>query len=55
MSKRGREAMEEEIEMMGPKPLSEVEGAQKEIVEQVRGMEERGDISLNRGGAEELV
>ena len=53
MSKRGREAMEEEIEMLGPKPLSEVEEAQK-IVELVRGMEEKGDITINRGGAENL-
>ena len=55
MSKRGREAMEEEIEMLGPKPLSEVEEAQKEIVELVRGLEEKGDITINRGGGEEFV
>lgn len=55
LSKRARDNLLEEIEVMGPKPLSDVEEAQKRIVEHVRGLEERGDIIINRGGGEEFV
>ena len=55
LSKRARETMEEEIQMLGPKPLSEVEEAQKKIVESIRSMEERGELQINRGGGEEFV
>ncbi len=55
LSARAREAMKEEIENMGPKPLSEVEAAQKRILQVVRGMEERGEIQLNRGAGEAMV
>lgn len=54
LSKRARDAIEEEIEMLGPKPLQEVEDAQKRIIEVVRGLEESGDIQISRGG-EEMV
>lgn len=55
LSKRAREALLEEIEMLGPKPLSEVEEAQKRIIQVVRGLEEKGDVVIQRGGAEEMV
>ncbi len=55
LSARAREAMKEEIDNMGPKPLSEVEAAQKRILQVVRGMEERGEIQLNRGAGEAMV
>jgi flagellar motor switch protein FliG len=55
LSKRARDTIIDEIEMLGPKPLSEVEDAQKRILEVVRGMEERGDIIVQRGGGEEMV
>ena len=55
LSARAREAMKEEIENMGPKPLSEVEAAQKRILQVVRGREERGEIQLNRGAGEAMV
>ena len=55
LSKRARDTIEEEMEVMGPKPLSEVEEAQKRILEHVRGMEERGEITIQRGGSEEMV
>jgi flagellar motor switch protein FliG len=51
LSARARDNIKEEIEMLGPKPLSEVEEAQKRIMQQVRQMEERGDIQVRRGGA----
>ena len=55
LSKRARDTIEEEMEVMGPKPLSEVEEAQKRILEHVRGMEERNEISIQRGSSEEMV
>lgn len=55
LSKRARDNLQDEMEMLGPKPLSEVEEAQKRIVEHVRELEERGEITINRGGAEEMV
>jgi len=41
--------------MLGPRPLSDVEEAQKRILQQVRAMEERGDIRINRGAGEVMV
>ena len=55
LSKRARESILDEMEMMGPKPLKEVEDAQKNIIELVRSLEEKGDIQIQRGGAEEMV
>lgn len=50
LSNRARDNIKEEIEMLGPKPLREVEEAQKRIITVVRAMEERGDIKVIRGG-----
>lgn len=54
MSKRARETLEEEIEILGPKPLAEVEEAQKQIVDIVRKMSDDGEIQIS-SGKEELV
>lgn len=55
LSERARDNIKDEIEMLGPKPLSEVEEAQKRIIQQIRQMEEHGDITVNRGGGEVMV
>ena len=55
LSSRAREAIMEEMELMGPKPLSEIEAAQKRILQLVRGMEERGELMVNRGGGEQML
>jgi flagellar motor switch protein FliG len=55
LSSRARESIQEEIDLMGPKPLSEIEAAQKRILQLVRGMEERGEITVARGGGEQLL
>jgi flagellar motor switch protein FliG len=55
LSARARENMKEEIEMLGPRPLSEVEEAQKRMLTQIRAMEERGDIKVVRGSGEVMV
>jgi len=56
LSSRAAERLKEEIELMGPKPKSEVEEAQQRIIAVVRRLEEEGKIQLSRGGKEdELV
>lgn len=55
LSTRAREAILEELENMGPRPLQEIEGAQKRILQQVRAMEEKGEIRISRGQQDKLV
>jgi flagellar motor switch protein FliG len=55
LSARARENIKEEIEMLGPRPLTEVEEAQKRFLQAIRAMEEKGDIKVNRGGGEVMV
>lgn len=54
MSQRAQGALKEEMEMMGPVRMSDVETAQTGIVSQVRALEEGGEIVLG-GGADDLV
>lgn len=57
LSKRAAERLAEEIELMGPKPKSDVEAAQQRIVAVVRRLEEEGKITLGSrgGGGDEMV
>ncbi|HEX9652259.1 MAG TPA: flagellar motor switch protein FliG [bacterium] len=55
MSTQASEALREEIEYLGAVRLREVEEAQFAIVEQVREMENRGEIILSRSQEEEYV
>lgn len=57
MSQRVGQSVREEWELMGPKPLSEVDAAQREIVRALRNLESQGEKVLNREGvkAEQLV
>jgi len=55
LSVRARENMKDEIEMLGPRPLSEVEDAQKRMLTQIRAMEERGDVKVVRGSGDVMV
>jgi flagellar motor switch protein FliG len=55
LSARARDNIKEEMEMLGPRPLSDVEEAQKRILQQVRGMEEKGEVRIQRGGGEVMV
>ncbi|HDZ14291.1 MAG TPA: hypothetical protein ENH60_05260, partial [Pricia sp.] len=43
MSKRMGEMVREELELLGPKPLAEVETAQKEIVDSLVKLEAQGE------------
>jgi flagellar motor switch protein FliG len=55
MSQQAVESLKEEIEYLGAVRLREVEEAQFELVEQVRELETRGEIVLNRSAEEAFV
>jgi flagellar motor switch protein FliG len=54
MSQRAVQALNDEMEMMGPVRMRDVETAQINIVAMVRKLEEAGEIVL-AGGDDELV
>ncbi|WNV75153.1 flagellar motor switch protein FliG [Geodermatophilus sp. DSM 44513] len=55
LSERAAENLAEEIELLGPVRSSTVEEAQGKVVATIRAMEERGELTINRGGDEELI
>ena len=52
LSSRARENLLDEIELLGSVRMVDVEEAQNEILDSVRGLEESGEIVINRGGAD---
>jgi len=55
MSERGATALREEMDVLGPVRLKQVEEAQVAIVRQVRSLEESGQIVISRGGDDDFV
>src|SRR5690349_6589175 len=55
MSQRAAEMLKDDLEAKGPVKLSEVEGAQKEILLAARKLAEAGTISLGGKGGEQYV
>lgn len=55
ISKRAAESLREEIEMLGPVRLKDVEAAQDSIIQVVRRLEEEGQISLESDSSQSLV
>jgi flagellar motor switch protein FliG len=55
LSERARENLEEEIELLGPVRLSQVEDARSGIVQIIRRLEESGQIIIRRDGEDEYV
>lgn len=54
MSERAAAMIQEEIDYMGPKRVSEVEAAQQSIIDAIRNLEESGEIIVpGRGGAKD--
>ena len=51
LSKRAAESLKEEIEMLGPVRLKDVEAAQDLIIQAVRRLEEEGQISIDSDAA----
>ena len=55
ISQRAAEAIREELELMGPVKVSEVEEAQRRIVETAQHLEEQEEITLARGEDEAVM
>lgn len=55
MSSRMRETFKEELEIMGPVRLRDVEEAQGRIVAVIRRLEESGEIIIARGGGDDII
>ena len=55
MSQRMAESFKEEIEVMGPVRLRDVEEAQMRIVAIVRRLEDSGEIIIARGGGDDII
>jgi len=55
LSERAAGMIREDLEIMGPVKLSEVEGAQQNIVKTVRRLEAEGRIAISRGGGDEFI
>jgi flagellar motor switch protein FliG len=53
MSERVRQFISEEMEFLGPMRLSEVEEVQLRIVQQVRQLEEQGQVTIVRGDSDD--
>jgi flagellar motor switch protein FliG len=55
MSERAVGMLKEDIEFMGPVRLKVVEDAQQKIVGVIRRLEEAGELTIGRGGEEDLL
>ena len=55
LSTRAAENLAEEIELLGPRRLSEVEEAQAKVVNEIRALEQAGKIVIMRGSDDALV
>jgi flagellar motor switch protein FliG len=55
MSQRAVAALQEEMDMMGPVRMKDVEAAQTAIVTQVRRLEETGEIVIGGKGADDVL
>lgn len=55
LSERAGENLVEEIDMLGPVRLAQVEEAQQSVIRSIRQLEERGEIMVRRGGDDEFV
>lgn len=55
ISKRAAEGLKEELEMLGPVRLKDVEVAQDAIIQVVRRLEEEGQIALDGDGEQSVV
>lgn len=55
LSTRAADMLKEDLSNMGPARLSDVEGAQQEIVNTARRLEAEGKIMITRGGSEDAM
>ncbi|WP_182525737.1 flagellar motor switch protein FliG [Nocardioides dongkuii] len=55
LSERAGQSLVEEIELLGPVRLAQVEEAQQGVIRTIRQLEEQGQIMVRRGGDDEFV
>jgi flagellar motor switch protein FliG len=55
LSTRAQEVVKEEMDLMGPVPVRDVEDARRTVVGSVRPLEDSGEITISREGEEQLV
>ena len=55
LSERAGQGLVEEIDLLGPVRLTQVEEAQQAIIRTIRQLEEQGQIMIRRGGDDEFV
>ncbi|WP_435299647.1 flagellar motor switch protein FliG [Timonella sp. A28] len=55
LSERARENLTEEIDLLGPVRISQVEEARSDIVQVIRRLEESGQITIRREGEDEYI
>ena len=55
LSERAATMIKEDLEIMGPVKLSDVEASQQNIVKTVRRLEDEGKIAISRGGGDVFV
>lgn len=54
LSNRVADLIREDIELMGPVRIRDVEKAQDEIVMKIRDLEKMGEVTINRGGEDDV-
>lgn len=55
VSKRAAEMLKEDMSLMGPVRLRDVEEAQQKVVNVIRQLDESGEIVIARGGEDEII
>ncbi|MBN2853863.1 MAG: flagellar motor switch protein FliG [Clostridia bacterium] len=55
LSKRAKQMVTEEMELLGPVRLSEVEKAQQALVSIIRALDEKGEIFIRKSGGDEII
>jgi len=55
LSERAGNMIREDLEIMGPVRLADVEGAQQNVVKTVRRLEAEGKIAIGRGGGDVFI
>lgn len=55
ISSRARDMIKEDMSLMGPVRLRDVEDAQQKIVNNIRQLDESGEIVIARGGEDEII
>lgn len=55
LSKRAKQMVSEEMDLLGPVRLSEVEKAQQSLVAVIRALDEQGEIFIRKTGGDEII